>query len=282
MPTPTTSSKNTSSKSAPSDAYATSQTLSFIQGLYTNLQKAKSNLTQKKVRYENLKHQQNNLGEEFTQLRTFTSNAKKNLDEAKKALVQVQVIKDFFYTRKQTTSQLVSSAQSMLLNIYEATEFVGQEGAERVENILSLAKGYNAKDTDPSTRWTEIFIQSVQTSQAKGQAALEASIKASQEAMLALSSNQAIDYRTQQYYNEFSSFEAQLSQIVGRLEKEYSILNRQMNKISIEKRALEAQLLVLNSELQVLEFEVAQYQAEYNAAQQGADYSFNEANSPLS
>lgn len=282
MPTPTTSSKNKSSKSSPSDAYATSQTLTYIQGLYAKLEGAKSNLTKKRVRYGNLKHQQTAMGEEFTQLRTFSSNAKKNLDEAGKALIQVQTIKDFFFTRKQTTTELVNNAQAMLLNIYEATEFVGQEGAERIEQILSLAKGYNSSDKDPSTRYTEIFIQAVQTSQAKGQAALEASIKATQEAMLALSSNQAIDYRTQQYYNEFTSFESQLRQIVDRLEKEFSILNRQMNKIAVEKKALEAQMQVLNAELQAFEFEVAQYQAEYNAAQQGADYSFKETNSPLS
>lgn len=277
----TTTSNNKTSNSTPSDAYAASQTLGFIQGLYVKLQTAQSDLTQKKVRYGNLKHQQKALGEEFTQLRTFSSNAQKNLDEAKKALLQVQSIKDFFFTRKKTTADLVSSAQSMLLNIYEATEFVGQEGAERIEKILALAKGYNSSDKDVNTRYTEIFIQAVQTSQSKGQAALDASIKATQEAMLALSSNQAIDYRTQQYYNEFTSFESQLRQIVDRLEKEYSILSRQMDKILVEKTALENQMAVLNSELQTFEFEVAQYQAEYNAAQQGAEYSFTETNSPL-
>lgn len=277
----TTTSNNKTSNSTPSDAYAASQTLGFIQGLYVKLQTAQSDLTQKKVRYGNLKHQQKALGEEFTQLRTFSSNAQKNLDEAKKALLQVQSIKDFFFTRKKTTADLVSSAQSMLLNIYEATEFVGQEGAERIEKILGLAKGYNSSDKDVNTRYTEIFIQAVQTSQSKGQAALDASIKATQEAMLALSSNQAIDYRTQQYYNEFTSFESQLRQIVDRLEKEYSILSRQMDKILVEKTALETQMAVLNSELQTFEFEVAQYQAEYNAAQQGAEYSFTETNSPL-
>ncbi|MFK8104752.1 MAG: hypothetical protein AB8G15_19695, partial [Saprospiraceae bacterium] len=98
----------------------------------------------------------------------------------------------------------------------------------------------------------------------------------------ALVTNLQVNYRTHMFFQQFSEYQTTLQLIVNRLTKENGLANAQFIKLEGELNVIDAQVNFLNSKVNEFSFMVDQLNAEYLAAQQGADYSVSSSNSPAS
>lgn len=254
------------------DAYATSQTIDFIDNLKTKLADAKSNLSQKQMKLNNATATKNTLSNQYTSSQAAATLAQSSLEEAEKAQKQIDIISGFFAKRMQITSEMVQTATVTAIKMYEATEFVGKRGLDRIEDILNIVIEYNKKDTNPSTQWTNPFISSVQVASAKGQTALNTSTKATKDAFMTLVSTLQIDSRTKSYYQQCQSYQSMMINLISRLSSEYILLKVKADNINQKLEEVELKLSLLETETQKASFAVAQLQAEFTAAQKGASY----------
>lgn len=263
---------DTNTSSGVNDSYATTQTIDFIDGLKTKLADANSILSQKQMKLTNANSTKATLSDQFSSAQASAALAKGSLDEAEKAQKQIDIIATFFSQRMKVTSQMVVTATNTAVKMYEATEFVGKRGLDRIEDILSTVLEYNKKDTNPSTQWTNPFISSVQVASAKGQTALLASAKATKDAFKTLVSTLQIDSRTKNYYQQCQDYQKMMVKLVNRLSSEYVLLKVKADNLNQKLEEVESRLSLLNREVQTASFIAAQLQAEFTAAQKGASY----------
>jgi len=258
--------------SGPNDAYATTQTINFIEQLKTALADAKNVLNQKQMKYNNASTNKNALSDQYTSASSSTTLAKSSLEEAEKAQQQIDIITDFFKERTDVTSQMAETAKTTATKMYEATEFIGEQGLERIDDILNIVIAYNKKETSPQYQWTHPFMSAAQTASAKGHHALKAAVKATKDSFTTLVSTLQIDFRTRSYYHQCQSYQKMMAQLVERLTAEYVLLKLKTDNIEQKLNQAEVSLTIMNSELQAASFDVAQLQAEFTAAQKGASY----------
>lgn len=258
--------------SGPNDAYATTQTINFIEQLQAALATAKNTLSQKQMKYDNANATKNALSDQYTDASSAVTLAQNSLQEAEKAQQQIDIITDFFKERTLVTSKMAETAKATATKMYEATEFIGTQGLERIDDILNLALDYNKKETNPNYQWTHPFLSAAQTASAKGHNALNAAVKATKDSFTTLVSTLQIDFRTRSYFQQCQSYQKMMSKLVSRLTSEYVLLKVKADNISQKLNQAEINLTIMNSELQSASFDVAQLQAEYNAAQKGASY----------
>ncbi|MEO1513389.1 MAG: hypothetical protein AAFV95_00195 [Bacteroidota bacterium] len=268
MATPTTGTIT----STPNDANATTQTIDFIENLKVALDDAKNTLATRQARLKNATASKDSLSEQFLSTQTAATLAKNNLEEAEKAQQQINIISDFFAERVGVTSQMVGVATYTATTMYEATEFMGKEGLERIDNILNLVLEYNKTDKNADTQWTPSFITTVQASSAKARTALNAAVKATEDSFTTLVSSLQIDYRTKDYYQRCLSYQKMMASLVERLTSEYVLLQIRSDQVDQQLQEVEMNLTTLNAAVDESSFEVAQLQAEYTAAQKGASY----------
>ncbi len=265
----------TSTPSMPNDASATAQTINFIEGLKVALASAQNTLNQKQAKLTNAQASKTTLSDQFLTAQTATAMAQNNLVEAEKAQEQINIITEFFNQRIAVTSQMVATATSTSTNMYEATEFIGKEGMDRVDSILKIVLAYNKTDTNTTTQWTHPFIQKVQVANAKAETALKAAIKATEESFKTLVSSLQIDFRTKNYYQQAVAYQKMMASLIERLTSEYVLLKVNEDRVDQLLHEAELNLALLNSEVQTASFTVAQLQAEFTAAQKGASYTGN-------
>lgn len=265
----------------PTDKFSTPETLNYIHQLYHNWQNTKSQYEQVQKNHSVLKVEKQNIGEEYTRIRVAKAEAKDNLKSAEEALNKVEKIVRFFKSRKSTTGEMVSFAGNMAQKIFEATEFINKEALERVEEIKEKVTAFDKKD-DPKNgeQWSELFTTKIIDSDKLGQAAFTAGVTAVKAAFNAYVSNQQIHSRTINYLQKFTSFESELRGIITRLGQEQALINRRYIILEGKNEAIDSQMADLSIRLQNLEFETVQAHAEYNAAQQGAEYKYTPATSP--
>ncbi|MEL6864434.1 MAG: hypothetical protein AAFP19_08450 [Bacteroidota bacterium] len=262
----------TTTTSAPNDSYATTQTINFIEQLQTDLTNAQSVLSQKTAKINNVNAQQTTLSQQYSSAQAAVALAQNNLTEAENTQTQITTITEFFNQRQIVTGTMVSTAQTTATKMYEATVFLGTQGLDRVDDILSTVLAYNKTDTDTTTQWTHPFISAVQLSSAKGQTALNAAATATKDAFTTLVSTLQIDYRTQQYYQQCLNYQKMMAQLISRLTTEYILLKAKADGINQQLQQVLMNQSLLNSEVQAASFNVAQLQAEFTAAQKGASY----------
>ncbi|MEM8906744.1 MAG: hypothetical protein AAGD05_02760 [Bacteroidota bacterium] len=265
-----TTTNNTTS--APNDANATSQTIGFIEQQKKALADAKAELSQKQMKLNNATSKQAALSDQYSSAQSAAKMALTNLEEAEKAQLQVQTLTEFFSQRQAVTSQMVDTATVTATKMYEATEFVGQQGVQRVDKILNTVVAYNKTDPDLTTQWTNTFISAVQLASAKGQAALNASVTATKDAFTTLVTTLQIDYRTKSYYQKCQTYQKMIGDLIERLTAEYVMLKVKSDSLSQQLQQVEMSLALLSTDVQSASFKVAQLQAEYTAAQKGASY----------
>lgn len=272
---------NTSTTGKATESFGTPSTLNYIRKLHEKWVNAQQQLTKYQTNLDNLQNQKENIGNEFTRIRKAKAEAEKNLKEANTALAKIQTVVNFFRSRLEITQSMVDHAYSMALNIFEATEFVNKKGQERVEEIKTLVNEFNkVEQEDSSQQWSDIFSSSISDAGAQGVAAFTAGTKAVNAAFTAYISNQQINVRTQNYLNQFLNFETQLRNIITRLGRELALINRRFIILLSKNAAVNLQVNEMNAKVQEYEFLVAQYHAEFNAAQQGTEVLYTPANSP--
>ncbi|MEN0005876.1 MAG: hypothetical protein AAF798_17130 [Bacteroidota bacterium] len=263
------------------EAYATPSALNYIRKLHDAWTNAQAQLTKSQTTLHNLQTEKKNIGDEFARVRSAQAEASKNMKEANDALEKVQKVVNFFKTRIVVTQDMTDNAYQMAVNIFEATEFLNQEGMERVEAIKKLVDDFNKQEAnDTSQQWTSQFTTAIANAGAVGEAAFTASGKAVKAAFDAYLSNQQINAQTQAYLREFLIFEKQIRGVLTRLGRELALINRRFVLLLAKNDAIQVQVNELNSKVQGLEFEVAQYHAEYNAAQQGTEVTYTPPTSP--
>lgn len=267
----------TNNTSAINDAYATTQTINFIEALKTSLAAAKNVFNQKEMKYKNANASKDALSDQFSSVQTAVTMAKSSLEEAEKAQAQIGIITDFFNERSLVTSKMVETAKATATKMYEATEFVGTQGLERIDDILNSVVDYNKKETDNQYQWTHPFVNAVQVASAKGQTALNAAVKATKDSFKTLESALQIDFRTRSYYQQCLNYQKMLANLVERLTSEYVLLKIKADGVQQKLQEVELSLSLLNAEVQAASFEVAQLQAEFTAAQKGASYTGSSA-----
>ncbi len=256
----------------PNDAYATTQTINFIEQLKTALASAKNVLSQKQMKYNNANANKTALNDQYTNAQTSTTLAQNSLEEAEKAQQQINIITGFFNERTLVTSQMAETAKATATKMYEATEFVGTQGLERVNDILNTVLAYNKEETNPQYQWTSPFLTAAQMASAKGEAALNAAVKATKDSFTTLVSTLQIDFRTRSYYQQCLSYQKMMAKLVERLTSEYVLLKVKTDTLGQKLYQAEVSLAILSEELQSASFDVAQLEAEFTAAQKGASY----------
>lgn len=267
----------------PDDSNATSETMAFIRSLHTKYDQANLKLSQLVANLSNLQIQQKNIGEEYTRARTEEKTAKSNLKQAEAALESVDTILSFFKTRKKTTEDLVNyaydAAHAMFLSLYQLKE----QGLERVEEIKKIVVGTETASaptaqgtTDPTkdVHWTQIFARTVTEADAQGVAAFNAGATAVQDVFKAYVSNQEIHARTVNYYNRFLKLEGEFRKIIHFKQNELSLIRKKFIILDGKNTVIDAQVAELTNLVAQQNFLVAQLQAEYVAAQQGAEYKY--------
>lgn len=263
------------SSPAASEAFGTSETINYIRKLHQNWTNAQLQLTKYETALKNLQNQKKNIGEEFTRVRTDMTNAKAHLKEAQAAYDKVNIIVQFFKSRTEVAKNMVDQAYNMALAIFEATEFLNQEGLERVEEIKKLVAGYNqAQQGDSSNQWSDILTAAILDADSQGVSAFTTATKAVMAAFKAYISNQEIFTRTKNYYNKFTKYEKEIRDVITRKNKELSLINRRYVILLSKNDALELQVNDINGKVQDLTFEVNQYHDEFNAAQLSAEYKY--------
>lgn len=271
----------------PDDSNATTETMAFIKGLHAKYDAAKLRLAQLTANLDNLQLQQKNIGEEYTRIRTDEKIAKSHLEEAESALASVFQVLDFFRTRKKTTAALVqhsyNAAHAMFVSLYQLKE----QGLDRVEAIKDIvvgkdpASGASGDSTDasgagttPTLHWTQILTRHVLQAEAQGVAAFNAGAKAVQDAFNAYVSNQEIHARTLNYYTRFAKLEGEFRDVIHFKQTELSLIRKKFIILDGKNQVIEKQVNDLAEKVAMQNFTVAQLQAEYNAAQQGAEYQY--------
>jgi peptidoglycan hydrolase CwlO-like protein len=263
------------SSPAASEAFGTSETINYIRKLHQNWTNAQLQLTKYETALKNLQNQKKNIGEEFTRVRTDMSSAKAHLKEAQAAYDKVSIIVQFFKSRTEVAKNMVDQAYNMALAIFEASEFLNQEGLERVEEIKKLVAGYNqAQQGDSSNQWSDILTAAILDADSQGVSAFTTATKAVMAAFKAYISNQEIFTRTKNYYNKFTKYEKEIRDVITRKNKELSLINRRYVFLLSKNDALELQVNDINGKVQDLTFEVNQYHDEFNAAQLSAEYKY--------
>ncbi|PHN02214.1 hypothetical protein [Flavilitoribacter nigricans] len=272
----------TTEKNNGTDEFGTPETVNYIHQLYNNWQNAKLQLKKLQGNLSILKNQKQNVGEEFTRIRKERAEAQDSLKAANTALRKVALIVSFFNSRMQQTQLMVNDATVMAQRIFEATEFVNMQGLERVEEIKQRVTAFNKGDkkNDDNEKWSDIFTSKIVDADAMGQAAFTAGVKAVKAAFAAYITNQQINRRTAHYFQKFSAFEKELRDVITRLGKEAALINRRYLVLEAKNESLDLQVDDINTKVQDWEFIVAQTHAEYNAAQQGAEYKYTPATSP--
>ena len=274
-------SNNKNGTSSGTEAYATTETIHYIRRLHRQWMEAQTQLTKYQTSLSNLQNQKKNIGEEFTRIRKTKADAESNLKDAKTALEKVILVVEFFESRVDTTKTMLAQGYNMALKMFEATEFVNKEGMKRVEEIQELVTGFNKKESsDTSQQWSDSLTSSITTANAQSVAAFKAGSAAVIESFKAYVSNQQINARTQYYLQKFTIYERWLRNIITRLGKELALVNRRYIVLLSNNTAIDLQVDSINQKVQELEFDVAKYHAEFNAAQQGAEYKFTPSSSP--
>lgn len=273
---------NNNGSSTGSDQYATYQTQQYINKINKRLSSAKSQLRKYTAELNLAKNQKANITDEYNRSKKTSVQTASNLAEAIAAKEKIEALKEFFNSRKGTTEVMVGVSKTMALKIYEATRFVAGQGIERIEEILALAKSANKIERlDPDQQWTSLFMQATEDADVKGLAALKAAATATSKSFEALVTNLQVNYRTHMFYNQFKNYQEQLQTIVNRLTNENGLANAQFIKMQGELKTIEDQVNSLNDKVDEFTFIVDQLNAEFLAAQQGADYSIK-SSSPAS
>lgn len=263
----------TATTTTPNDANATADTISFIESLQGQLTTANTNLSQKQQKLTNAKALKSTLNDQYSTALASANMASKNLSEAEKAQTQIDTITEFFEDRTTVVATMVDTATTTAEKMYEATQFIGTYGLERVDEILSAALSYNKADTaDPTSQWTNTFLTAVQGSSAKGQTALNAAVKATKSSFTTLVSSLLIQSRTLNYYNQCQTYQKNMADLVVRLSNEYILLQGRAEAINQKLQTATANVALLTAEVATASFTAAQLQAEYTAAQKGASY----------
>lgn len=262
----------------PDDSNATSDTIAFIRGLHNKYTAAKLVLSQYEANLSNLQIQQKNIGEEYTRIRTDEKNAQANLDQAESAQKSVIAVVQFFQSRKITTQRLVDHSKDAAESMFQSLWQLKEEGLERVEAIMKLVVGPDGapqqQGTEDHLHWTQIFSRSVLEADAQGVAAFNAGSKAVQDAFKAYVSNQEIHARTVNYYNRFKKLESELNTVIAYKQTEIALIRKKYIILDGKNSVIESQVSDLTGKVDNQSFVVAQLLAEYNAAQQGAEYKF--------
>ena len=264
----------------PDDSYATSETIGFIKNLHDNYLTAKTKLAKLQAMQSNLETERKNIGEEYTRIRTEEKNAKDQLKETESALKSVVAITEFFRSRVKVTENLVNFSLTTATSMFQSLDQLKEIALERVESIKNYVIGKDNQPlpdgpaNDPSLHWTQIFAHRVTETDAQGAAAFMAGAKAVQSAIQSYVSNQEIHARTIYHHKQFQRFVEELTAIIDRKESELALIHRKYILLDSKNKIIDLQVRQINTNVLQQQFVVAQTLAEYNAAQQGAEYKY--------
>lgn len=273
MATLTQDTPPSSAASQADNSYATSQAVQYIRNLQASLQRTNSRLDKVQASYTLAASRQSNTNTEFQEATSEEAQARTNLAEAMDARTKLETVTDFFKTRQMVTTEMIGYAKQMAQSMFDAMQYLGREGVQRVEDIMTAVDDFNKKTDNTASQWTPLFIDKVRAASSKGSVALKAAYTAVNAAFEAYVSNLKINYRAQQYFLQFRNLSAELSKIIDRLSREHTLARTKLTVLTGQKLAVDRQVEQLSDSLQDLQFEAAQLQAEYTAAQQGASYS---------
>ena len=255
----------------------------ILKNIYDKLQAAQNQLNAYNRSLKNLNAQKNSIGSEFMDARVALKTAQTNLNDAQKAYDQVTIIKTYFEGQLKFTTNLVMYSQKMALQIFEATDFLRSRAIGQVQEVQTLVNNQNSTSSnDPTEQWTPTFTGAVSDANALAINAFDKSSKAVLDAFQAYISNQQIQQRTNQYYTTLSQYQTELDGILTRMKNEHNLVEINYLTIRVKNDAIQIRVNEMAGNVSALEFEVAQLKAEFQAAQQGAEFKFTPPTSTAS